>query len=85
MKRVMLAGALLLTGGTTAFADQQYWVVGNRATQRCDIVSSNPVVFDLPAYDANTRYGYSFGNGPYKSKSDAKLARSTISVPAGAR
>ena len=78
MKRVMLAGGLLLAAGTTAFADQLYWVAGNRATQRCDIVGSNPVVFGLPAYDTNGPHGYWFGDGPYKTKDDAKLARSTI-------
>jgi hypothetical protein len=80
MKRVMLAGALLLAAGTTAFGDQLYWVVGNRVTQRCDLVASNPVVFGLPAYDEGAPYTYWFSDGPYKSKDDAKLARSTIRV-----
>jgi hypothetical protein len=80
MKRVILASSLLLAGGTTAFADQLYWVVGNRATQRCDIVGSNPVVYGLPAYDTNGRNTYWFGDGPYRSKDDAKLARATIHV-----
>ena len=80
MKRVMLAGGPLLAATTTAFADQLYWVVGNRATQRCDVVSSNPVVFSLPAYDTSGRNTYWFGDGPYRSKDDAKLARTTINA-----
>jgi hypothetical protein len=78
MKRVILAGGLLLAAGTTAFGDQLYWVVGNQTTERCDIVSSNPVIFGLPAYDAGGTHTYWFGDGPYKSKDDAKLARATI-------
>ena len=80
MKRVMLAGGVLLAATTTTFADPLYWVVGNRATQRCDIVRSNPVVFSLPAYDTSGRNTYWFGDGPYRSKDDAKLARSTINA-----
>jgi hypothetical protein len=80
MKRVMLAGALLVAAGTTAFGDQLYWVVGNRATQRCDLVASNPVVFGLPAYDGGGPYTHWFSDGPYNSRDDAKPARSTIHV-----
>jgi hypothetical protein len=74
MKRLMLAGALMLVAGSLNAADGSYWVVGNRATQRCDIVTSNPVIYGLDAYTG----GYWFGDGPYRSRDDAKLARSTI-------
>jgi hypothetical protein len=68
MKRIILAGALLLASGTAGLADGLFWVVGNRATGKCDIVTSNPVIIG----------DIWFGDGPYKSKADAKLARSTI-------
>ena len=45
-------------------------MVGNRATSKCDIVTTNPVI-------GGDIY---FGDGPYKSVDDAKLARSTINV-----
>jgi hypothetical protein len=32
--------------GTAGFADGLYWVVGNRATNKCEIVTSDPVVTD---------------------------------------
>jgi hypothetical protein len=70
MKRLMLAGSLVLLGGTASAADSLYWVVGNHATNKCDIVTKNPVI------DGDIW----FGDGPYKSKDDAKLARSTINV-----
>jgi hypothetical protein len=68
MKRVILAWSLLLLSGTMSLADGLFWVVGNRATGKCDIVTSNPVISG----------DIWFGDGPYKSKADAKLARSTI-------
>lgn len=68
MKRLILAGVLLLASGTISLADGMFWVVGNRATGKCNIVTSNPVI----------NGDVWFGDGPYKSKSDAKLARSTI-------
>ena len=68
MKSLMLAGAMTLAIGTVGFADGLYWVVGNRATNKCEIVTSNPIVIgDIWLQD-----------GPYKSLADAKLARSTI-------
>lgn len=70
MKSLILAGAMTLAFGTASFADGLYWVVGNRATNKCDIVTSNPVIIG----------DIWFGDGPYKTMSDAKLARSTISV-----
>jgi len=71
MKSLVLAGAILIAAGNIAFA-QGYWVVGNRATSKCEIVTSNPVV--------NSQVGgnITFGSGPYRSDDDARLARSTI-------
>ncbi len=68
MKRLIFAFSLLLASGTMSLADGLFWVVGNRATGKCNIVTSNPVI------NGNIW----FGDGPYKSKDDAKLARSTI-------
>ena len=70
MKSLLLAGAMILAAGNSALAD--YWVVGNRATGRCDIVTSNPVI------NAQVGGNTTFGSGPYRSLDDAKLARSTI-------
>jgi len=70
MKSLLLAGATMFAFGTVCFADGLYWVVGNRATSKCEIVTSNPVV------DGDIR----FEDGPYKSLDEAKLARSTIRV-----
>jgi hypothetical protein len=59
---------MLLSTGTACFADGMFWVVGNRATSKCEIVTSNPVI------DGDLW----FEDGPYRSLGDAKLARSTI-------
>ena len=68
MKSLILAGVMTAAVGTACFADGLYWVVGNRATDKCEIVTSNPIVIaDIW-----------FADGPYKSLADAKLARSTI-------
>jgi hypothetical protein len=77
MKRMILTGALILAS-SVSYADGGYWVVGNRATGKCDIVTSNPVIGGRSAYDNGG--GYSFGSGPYKSQGDAKIARSNIGV-----
>jgi hypothetical protein len=77
MKRLILAGVLVFAS-SISYADGRYWVVGNRATGKCDIVTSNPVIGGGSAYDNGA--GFSFGDGPYKSRDDAKLARSTIGV-----
>jgi hypothetical protein len=74
MKRLILAGAMIVVFATGAFADGLYWVVGNRATSKCDIVTSNPVIYNYGGGN------FWFGDGPYKSIDDAKLARSTIGV-----
>jgi len=70
MKRLIVAGVMLLASGTISLADGLFWVVGNLATGKCDIVTSNPVI-------AGDIW---FGDGPYKSKDDAKPARSTINA-----
>jgi hypothetical protein len=70
MKRLIFAGALLLASGTAGLADGLFWVVGNHATGKCEIVTSNPVI-------AGDIW---FGDGPYTSKADASIARSTISA-----
>lgn len=74
MKSAILAGAMTLAFGTMALADGQYWVVGSRATNKCEIVTSNPVIYQYGGGD------FWFGTGPYNSLADAKLARSTISA-----
>jgi hypothetical protein len=74
MKTWLLAGALTVAIETIASANGLYWVVGNRATSKCDIVTRNPTVFMYGGGDVW------FGDGPYKSVDDAKLARSTIRV-----
>jgi hypothetical protein len=56
--------------GTVGFASGLHWVVGNRATNRCEIVTSNPIVI------GDSR----FEDGSYKSLNNAKLARSTTKV-----
>ena len=43
MKSLLLAGAMIVATGTLAFAQGAYWVVGDRATAKCEIVTSNPV------------------------------------------
>jgi hypothetical protein len=68
MKPLILAGAMMFVIGTACFADGLFWVVGNSATGKCEIVTSNPIVTG----------DIWFEDGPYRSLSDAKLARSTI-------
>jgi hypothetical protein len=67
-KSAILAGTMTLAIGTVSLADRLYWVVGNRETNKCDIVTSNPIIIG----------DIWFGDGLYKSMSDAKLVRSTI-------
>lgn len=79
MKSLLLAGITSAAFATAAFADQ-YWVAGDRNTGKCNIVTSQPVTFGLPAYaSGGSEYATSFTSGPYKSLDDAKLARSGIS------
>ena len=44
MKPLLLAGAMIVATGTCAFAQSGYWVVGDGATSKCEIVTSNPVI-----------------------------------------
>ena len=74
MKSAILAGAMTLAIGTAAFANGLYWVVGNRATNKCEIVTGNPVIYPYGGGD------FWFGDGPYRSTADTELARSTIGV-----
>jgi hypothetical protein len=74
MKSMLLGGALTCAVGTACLAQIVYsgfWVVGNHATNRCEIVTSNPVIDYTVIW---------FGSGPYQSIDDARLARSTISA-----
>ena len=79
VKSLLLAGILACAAATACVAQTYsgsqtysgYWVVGNGAIHSCEIVTSNPVIDYSPG---------SFGSGPYQSRDDAKLARSTISV-----
>jgi len=68
MKRLIVACSLLLASGTMSFADGMFSVVAVSSKDKCNIVTSNPVI----------NGDIWFGDGPYTSKSDAKLARSTI-------
>jgi hypothetical protein len=72
MKSLLLAGAMIVAAETCALAQGGYWVVGDQATGKCEIVTSNPVI------NAQVGGNIWFGTGPYQSRSDAKLARSTI-------
>jgi hypothetical protein len=73
VKSLLLAGALTCAATPACVAQTYsgYWVVGNGADHTCQIVTSNPVIDYYPG---------SFGSGPYRSRDDARLARSTISV-----
>ena len=76
MKSLLLV-ALTCADVTACFARWPeyfgYWVVGNHAKNKCEIVTSNPII------DSDGRTIW-FGDGPYKSLEVAKLARSTISA-----
>ncbi|MBA2397613.1 MAG: hypothetical protein H0V72_02770 [Bradyrhizobium sp.] len=74
MKSLLLAGAMIIAAGITVFAQSGHWVVGNRATSKCEIVTSNPVI------NAQVGGDIWFGSGPYQSLDDAKLARSNLSA-----
>jgi hypothetical protein len=73
LKSLLLAGALTCAATPACFAQMYsgYWVVGNGTDHTCQIVTSNPVIETSPG---------SFGSGPYQSRDDAKLARSTINT-----
>jgi hypothetical protein len=73
LKSLLLASALTCAATPACIAQTYsgYWVVGNGADHTCQIVTSNPVIEPNPS---------SFGSGPYQSRDDAKLARSTINA-----
>jgi len=79
MKTLLAAGVMSLAFGTACCADS-FWVVGDRGTGKCEIVTTRPIAYNLPAYEgAGGQYNIYFSDGPYGSIDDAKLARSTIS------
>jgi len=71
MKRVLriVVVAIFATEGMARATETLYWVIANQATNSCEIVTDQPTV------DGQI----TFQDGPYKSLSDAELARSTIS------
>src|SRR3954454_21598999 len=69
MKSLLLAGLLGCAPACLAQATSGFWVVGNHSTNRCEIVTSNPLIDYTVIW---------FGSGPYQSLDDARLARSTI-------
>lgn len=71
MIRLILTAGLFGALATAAYGDELFWVVGSHASNKCEIVTSNPVV------DGDNVW---FADGPYKSQGDAKLARSTINA-----
>ena len=72
MRSLLLAVAIMVASGSSAPAQGGYWVVGDNATGKCEIVTSNPVI------NAQVGGNIWFGTGPYQSNDDAKRARSTI-------
>jgi hypothetical protein len=75
MKSLLLAGAIMLAITTVCFAEQLDRVVGNRATNQCEIVTSSPVVI------GNIR----FEDGPYKNPSTMPSSRAPPSAPVPSR
>lgn len=74
MKTLLVAGMLIVAAETCALAQGGgYWVVGDRETSKCEIVTRNPVI------NAQVGGNIWFGSGPYQSLDEAKQARSTIS------
>jgi hypothetical protein len=71
LKSLLLTGVFTAAAATAGVAQTAsgYWVVGNAVVHACEIVTSNPVIDYIPG---------SFGTGPYQSRADANLARSTI-------
>jgi hypothetical protein len=66
MKSWILAGAITSVIGTVWFADG--WVVLDRVTSKCRIVTCNPAVIGDIWYE----------DGPCGSLNEAKLTRSTL-------
>ena len=68
MRPLVIVSCIMCATTAVGHASGLFWVVGNRATSRFEIVTSNPVIFG----------DIWFSDGPYRSRADAKLARSTI-------
>ena len=68
MLRALIGCGVVTLMASYAWADGLYWVIGKRTTSTCEIVTANPLIYG----------DVWFGDGPYKSKEDAQLARSTI-------
>jgi hypothetical protein len=74
IKSMLLAALMGATSSTCLARWPDYvgfWVIGNRVTNKCGIVTANPILPDSIFW---------FESGPYKSLNDAKLALSTISA-----
>lgn len=77
MKSLAMISLLLATAtcanNTACFARWPeyfgFWVVGDRETKKCEIVTANPIIDGTIIW---------FGSGPYGSLDDARLARSNI-------
>src|SRR4051812_10976464 len=71
IRPLLLASLLGCASATACFAQAYsgFWVVGNHTTNRCEIVTSNPVIDYAVIW---------FGSGPYPSLDAGQLARSTI-------
>lgn len=72
MKSVLLMAMASLVSTASSARWPEYagfWVIGNRATSMCEIVTANPVLPDSIFW---------FQSGPYRSLDDARLAQSTI-------
>ena len=74
MKSLLLAGVMIVASGAACLPTGAigWWAIG--PTNGCEIVTSNPVI------NAQVGGNIWFGSGPYNSKDDARLARSTISA-----
>jgi hypothetical protein len=82
MKSLILAGAITSGIATACFADGLYWVVGHRASNRCEIVTSNPVVIsDIWLEDGPTNPS----TMPSFRVRPSARARRTIGPPADVR
>jgi hypothetical protein len=44
VKSLLLAGVMMFAITTVCLAEELHWVDGNRATNKCEVVTSHPVV-----------------------------------------
>src|SRR5258706_15130177 len=82
MKSLILAGAITSGIATACFADGLYWVVGHRASNRCEIVTSNPVLISDIWLEAGPRNPSTMPS--FRVRPSAR-ARRTIGPPADVR